>query len=222
MRLAEEEAILSHLPKGKTKRIKKSIWVTWIAKLMAGESSCPYSAWLKTNYSNYEKTPSNPEFIKYRLEHSRMINELRKERLSKGETVFVENANRFSLEIKPNLSLAGKPDLIALSKGKATVYECKSAGEKDSHQIQLMIYLYCLPQYFNRYQSSGLQGYLVYHPNTKSEIPQSTVDKNFIDNLYYWLEVLGSDEPPAKAPSENECLFCNIAKADCPERVEKT
>ena len=222
MRLAEEEAILAHLPKkGKEKRIKKSIWVTWVAKLMAGESLCSWSAWFKTHYSNYEKVPSKCEFIRYRLDHSRMINELRKERLARSEKVFVEEANRFSLEIKPNLTLDGKPDLIALAEDKATVYECKSAAEKDSYQIQLMIYLYSLPRCFDRYKSLKLGGCLLYCPGTRIEIPQSMADETFADHLNYWLEILGSDIPPAKAPSENECLFCNITKSDCPERVEK-
>ena len=150
-----------------------------------------------------------------------MINELRKERLAKGEKVFVENANRFSLEIKPNLTLDGKPDLIALAEGKATVYECKSAAEKDSYQIQLMIYLYCLPRCFDQYKNMKLAGCLLYHPNNRIEIPQSRIDERFIDHLNYWLKILGTDAPPAKAPSGNGCLFCNITKADCPERVEK-
>jgi hypothetical protein len=38
--------------------------------------------------------------------------------------------------------------------------------------------------------------------------------------LDYWIEILGGDIPPVKAPSKNECLFCNITKANCPERVE--
>ena len=187
---------------------------------MVEESLCPWSAWFKTHYANYEKTPSNPEFIKYRLDHSRMINELRNERLGKGEKVLVEDANRFSFEIKPGLTLAGKPDLIAISENKATVYECKSEAQKDSHQIQLMIYLYCLPRCLDQHKNIKLEGCL-YYPNTKIEIPQSMINEGFIDHLNYWLEILGADTPPAKAPSKNECLFCNIAKTDCPERVEK-
>lgn len=224
MGLAEEEAILAHLPKkGKEERVKKSVWVTWVAKLMAGESSCTWAAWFKTHYVDYDKVPSKCEFIKYRLNHSRMIDELRRERLAKNEKVSVEGANRFSLEMKPNLTLDGVPDLIALSEDQATVYDCKSEGQKDSHQIQAMIYLYCLPRCFDRYKRvKQLGGCLLYRPGTRMEIPQDMIDKNFVDNLNYWLEILGSDVPPAKAPSTNECLFCNITRADCPERVEST
>jgi len=222
LELAKEKATLAFLPKkGEEKRFKKSIWVTWVAKLMAGESLCPWSAWFKTHHTNYEKVPPRREFIKYRLDHSRMINELREERVTKGEKVFVEGANRFSLEIKPNLTLDGKPDLIALLEDRATVCECKSEGQKDSHQIQLMIYLYCLPRCFDQYKNIKLEGCLLYYPSTRIEIPQSMIDEGFIDHLNYWLKILGADTPPAKAPSENECLFCNITKADCPERVEK-
>lgn len=197
------------------------IWVTWVAKLMTGESLCPWSAWFKTHYSNYEKVSPRRDFIEYRLEHSRMINELRKELLLKGEKVLVEEANRFSFEIKPNLTLDGKPDLISLSEDLAAVYECKTGAKKDSSQIQLMIYLYCLPRCFDQYKNMKLAGCLLYYPNTRIEIPQSRIDERFIDHLNYWLKILGTDAPPAKAPSENGCLFCNITKADCPERVER-
>jgi hypothetical protein len=221
MGLAEKEAILALLPKkGKEKRVKNSIWVTWVAKLMAEESLCPWSAWFKTHYVNYEKVPTKCEFIKYRLNHSRMINELRTERLAKSEKVFVERANRFSLDVKPNLTLDGVPDLIALSEDKATVYECKGEGKKDSHQIQLMIYLYYLPRCFDRYRNMNLEGCLWYYSDTRIAIPQSMTDESFVDHLNYWLEILGADIPPPKAPSKNECLFCSITKADCPERVE--
>ena len=219
MKLAKEEAISALLPKkGKEKRFK-SVWVTWVAKLMVGESLCPWSVWFKTHFI-YEKVPSRDKFIKYRLDHSRMVNELRKERLAMGEKVFVEEANRLSLEVKPNLILDGKPDLIALCEDKATVYECKSGGQKDSDQIQLMIYLHCLPRCLDQYKNMKLGGCLLYYPNTRIEIPQSKIDESFIDHLKYWLEIVGADIPPAKAPSKNECLFCNIAKANCPERVE--
>ena len=218
----EKATLVSPLKKGKVKRSKKSVWVTWIAKSMAGESLCQWSAWFKTRYRNYEKVSLSPNFIKYSLDHSRMINELRKERLAKGEKVFVEWANRFSLETKPNLTLDGKPDLIALSDDKATVYECKSTAKRDSYQIQLMIYLYCLPRCFDQYKNVNLTGCLLYYPNTKIEIPQSMIDEKFVDHLNYWLKILGADIPPAKAPSENECLFCNITRADCSERVEKS
>jgi hypothetical protein len=223
MESAKENTSLVFLSKEKkNKRLEKSIWATWIAKLMAGESLCSWPAWFKTHYAKYEKAPLKPELIKYLLVHSRMIDELKNERLAKGEKVFVEGANRFSLEIEPTLTLAGKPDLIALSKDTATVYECKSEGQKYSHQVQLMIYLYCLPRCLDQYKNMKLEGCLLYHPSNKVEIHQCMIDQGFIGNLNYWLKILGSDIPPAKTPSENECSFCDFAKTDCQERIEKT
>jgi len=202
------------------KRFKKSIWVTWIAKLMAGESLCPWSAWFKTHYLNYEKVPSGPELIKWRLDHTRMVNELREQRLKAGEKVFIEEDNRFSFKTKLNLTLDGKPDLIAVSSNGATIYECKSNEQKDSHQVQLMIYLYCIPQCLKQYQNIKLKGCLLYYPNNKIEIPTSLIDDRFVDHFNYWIRILGADTPPVKASSKNECLFCNITKAGCSERIE--
>jgi len=149
-----------------------------------------------------------------------MLNELREERLAVGEKAMIEDANRFSFEVKSDLTLDGKPDLIAVSQDEATVYECKSNEQKDSHQIQLMVYLYCLPRCLKQYQDIKLKGCLIYYPNKKIEIPLSIIDDKFIDHFNYWLKILGADNPPIKAPSKNECRYCNITKRDCPDRLD--
>jgi len=42
------------------------------------------------------------------------------------------------------------------------------------------------------------------------------VDPKFIEALeFFWVSL-----PAFKVPSPNECRFCDIARTECPERIE--
>jgi len=46
------------------------------------------------------------------------------------------------------------------------------------------------------------------------------VNPKFIEALEYFLGVIAGLEPAFKVPSPNECRFCDIARTECPERIE--
>jgi hypothetical protein len=52
------------------------------------------------------------------------------------------------------------------------------------------------------------------------DIPPSAIDEEFEKNFGYFLDILDSDESANKVPSARECKFCDIGKADCPERID--
>lgn len=218
---AKEDPILGPLLKRKKrKRFKKSIWVTWLAKLMAGDLSCYWELWFKSNFINYEKIPESTELAKWHINHSRMLYELRKERLAAGEEIFVEGKNRFGVEVKPGIFLEGQPDLITISEDNVTMYDCKTGEQKTSHQIQLMIYMYYVFHYLNKYPNLNPKGCLRYNQGFKVEVPDTLIDEKFIKNLNYFIAILSGEEPPIKAPGKFECKYCNITKEDCPERID--
>ena len=47
------------------------------------------------------------------------------------------------------------------------------------------------------------------------------MDDQFIQNLGALIRRLAADKPPARVPSRQECRFCDITAADCPERVDE-
>jgi len=50
----------------------------------------------------------------------------------------------------------------------------------------------------------------------KVGIPPEAVDPKFIEALeFFWVSL-----PAFKVPSPNECRFCDIARTECPERIE--
>jgi len=199
------------------RRDGKFIWVTWLPKLMIGEVSCIWSIWFKTRYK-YEKIPSGFDQAKWKITHNRMLHELKSRREQAGEKVFVENQNYFRFEVRPDLVIAGKPDLITVLGDNITIYDCKTGQPKASDQIQMMLYMYCTPLCLAICKDKKPKGILVYD-NKNVEIPADTIDVKFINNFDYFIDVLNSNEPPKKVPSVTECQFCDITNADCPERV---
>ena len=82
-----------------------------------------------------------------------------------------------------------------------------------------MIYLYAIPRALQRYRGANLRGQVTYrdHP---VRISADAVDERFIQNLGALIRRISSDEPARRVPSRQECRFCDITAADCPERVE--
>jgi len=50
-------------------------------------------------------------------------------------------------------------------------------------------------------------------------IPSSSIDQPFIENLARLIKRVANVTPARKVPSSMECGFCDITKADCPERA---
>ena len=67
---------------------------------------------------------------------------------------------------------------------------------------------------------SGVEfdGKVVYE-DSEVVIPAAAIDETFIDNLGQLIRRVASATPARKVPSAMECGFCNITKADCPERA---
>ena len=77
------------------------IWVTWLAKLLAGESSCEWSAWFRAHYQDWAKPPSDFNQAQWMLDHTALVNQARESREKLGYTVFTENQNSFRLRGGP-------------------------------------------------------------------------------------------------------------------------
>ena len=65
-----------------------------------------------------------------------------------------------------------------------------------------------------------MRGQVTYRDHT-TRIPADAVDDEFVRNLGALIRRLSSDEPARRVPSRQECRFCDITTADCPERIEE-
>ena len=201
------------------RRANAYIWVTWLTRLLVGENSCEWAAWFRANHEgwSYEKDPSDFDATTWQLNHTALLNRIRSELEVDGKTVFTENQNSFSLR-GASATLGGKPDLITSSGGKGTIYDAKTGRPSPSHPIQVMAYMYAIPRALRQYSGVEFDGKVVYE-DSEVVIPAAAIDETFIDNLGQLIRRVASAAPARKVPSAMECGFCNITKADCPERA---
>ena len=163
--------------------------------------------------------PSNFDQAGWLMDHTALLNEQREVWEKQGCSVLTEAQNSFTLR-GSSASLAGKPDLVAQRRDGVTVIDAKSGRPSPHHAIQVMIYMYALPRALERYRGLALSGQVAY-PDHVVDIPAAAVDEGFIRNLGGLIRRLAAETSARRVPSPMECRFCEITKADCPDRLEE-
>jgi hypothetical protein len=196
------------------------VWVTWLSRLMAGDSSCEWGAWFKSHFQGYAKAPSDFDLAAWTIKHTRLLRELRIERQAAGEQTLIEGQGQFYYE-RPSTGLvvSGKPDLLAISGDTVCVYDAKTGQPRTGDTVQVMIYMYCIPRANPAFQTKTVKGAVVYQDN-RVEIPPGAVNEEFERNFNYFLDILDSDVEPSRVPSPSDCRFCDVGRPDCPDRVD--
>ena len=195
------------------------IWATWLSRLLAGEAHCQWVGWFRAHYQDWAKPPSDFDSAQWMLDHTFLLNRERERLEELGHTVYVENQNSFCLRGR-YATLAEKPDLIAVKNADAVIIDAKTGRTNPHHAVQLMIYQYAVPLALAQYQGIEFSVQIAY-PDSKVSIPASGTDLEFVRNLGALIRRLASDAPARRVPSFDECRFCDITSADCPERVEE-
>ncbi len=197
------------------------VWVTWLSKLMAGETTCQWSSWFKAHHTEYSRAPGDFQLAAWTAEHTRILDEVSKEREKQGETVYREGQNKFLTKRPSGLAIAGTPDLISMETqtGHCTVFDIKTGNPRQSDIIQVALYMMFLPYATGLYKGKKLDGCVVYKTG-HSEVPHHIIDDKFKKNVTYFLNILESSTPPSKLPSHTGCSWCDLTIADCPERVD--
>ena len=195
------------------------IWVTWLPKLLSGESSCEWASWFKAQHEgwSWSRMPSDFDRAGWLMNHTALLNEQRQRRENQGHSVFTEAQNSINLR-GSSAVLAGKPDLVARRGDEVTVIDVKTGRPSPAHATQVMLYMYALPRALGRYKGLTIAGQVVY-PDHAVDIPSDAVDRRFIENLGGLIRRLVSEMPARRIPSPSECRFCEITPVDCPERA---
>jgi len=189
---------------------------------MAGDVKCTWAVWFKTHYQGYAKAPSDFQLAQWQAEHTQLVSELVTERRALSESVRVEDQNNFRVKAtRGGLILAGQPDVIGLDDdGDVVIYDAKTGSKRQRDLLQVMLYMRCVPIASALYKGKTPRGCAVYKDGYRSDIPATAVDSAFKQNVTYFLTVLESGTPPHRVPSPQECRYCEITAADCPERIE--
>src|SRR5581483_2812096 len=154
------------------------VWVTWLSKVMAGESACLWSSWFRTHYQSYAKLPATLDLVQWNIEHTRLLTDTRESLCRRGATLRVEGQNSFQYQHRSGAILAGKPDLLSIDDTTVTVVDCKTGRAKTSDRVQVMLYMFVLPFCFPELAVYRIQGQIVYR-NDRVDIEPTQVDSRF-------------------------------------------
>jgi len=53
------------------------IWVTWLAKIMVGDTVCQWQSWFQSQNQLTEKQPSDFDLIGWKIDHTKMLTEFK-------------------------------------------------------------------------------------------------------------------------------------------------
>ena len=197
------------------------VWVTWLPRLLSGESSCEWASWFKAQHEgwSWSRMPSDFDQTGWLMNHTSLLNRQRQRWEAQGYTVLTEGQNSFNLR-GSSAVLAGKPDLVAMRRDQVIVIDAKTGRPSPAHAAQVMIYMYALPRSLERYKGLSIAGQVAY-PDHVVDIPPEAVDRRFVENLGGLMRRLASEMSARRVPSPGECRFCEITPADCHERAEE-
>jgi hypothetical protein len=205
-------------PTANTPRLNPFVWISWLSKLMAGEKQCEWATWFRAHYQ-WNKLPSGLDLAKWTADHAELLRARKANLEAQGFTVYAEDQNSFTLVGKTGIEVSGKPDLVAIRGKEAYVEDCKTGTPRHSDHFQVLAYMLALPHVDGPWQGLKLEGHIVYN-NAIVDVPSAKIDAHLRDLFRKTVATAGGAESARKVPSWGECRYCDISKADCPERIE--
>lgn len=202
-----------------TPRNGSYVWVTWITGALATDDQCRYAAWFKSHFKYDKVERTDGTLTKWKSEHGEMVHARAQSLIADGWTVFLEGQNKFTLPGKV-ATVAGTPDIVAVQNGNVLVIDCKSGKPRDKDFWQVCIYLLVLPLTHAACKDRRLVGEVQYRDHSLMIQPEEFT-RAMREQITAQIRETGGPTPPARVPSYQECLFCDISKADCPDRIEK-
>lgn len=199
-----------------TARPEPYVWVSWITKLLAGEASCVWSAWLRAHYQT-AKAPNGFDMGTWQMDHSAMLRTAAARHENEGHTVFTESQNTFVLKGRTG-TLSGKPDVVAVKDMEGWVIDTKTGAPKASDRVQVMIYMWALPKVIPAFAGVRFHGKVVYKTGYLIIAPEE-VDAIFVKRVADLMKEVCGEAEPHKAPTFSECQHCPITVEDCADRV---
>lgn len=199
------------------KRPQPSLWVTPTAALLAGEKKCTFAIRQLVNYY-LPQVASDYDFSKHDEQVLKRACQLKNE----GFTVYVEDDNSFSVQGKIyDVRVAGKPDIVAIKDGWVVVEDIKTGKRKDSHKMQVLLYMLLLPvapETKHLCQGKIPHGRLIYNDDIV-EISHWRVDRPFKKRLREAIATLCDPTPVKAQPSPWECRYCKLSSEHCSAKV---
>lgn len=210
----------------KEARDKTFIWISWLAKLLAGEIQCEFSCWFKAHFK-YDRIPNDFNLVVWNMQHNKLVHDTRDELEGQGYEVRIEDQNAIKVKIGKAI-VSAKPDIAATRfrerdlEWDNIIIDCKTGRSKHSDQIQVMLYMMYLPILNpNENGCRPWNGRVTYKGNRGIPIPSTAVNKSFVSMVEEAIAKLSTTTPARKVPSISECRKCDISIEDCPEKLKE-
>lgn len=195
------------------------IWVTWLTKLLAGESHCEWAVWFRAR-NLYTKLPSGFDLDRWTAEHNELVLHRAAELRIQGYSVRLEDQNRFAVRgSRTGVTIAGKPDIVAVKDGELVFEDCKTGKQRLSDHVQVALYMLLARHVPDFSACDGVpSGRVVYADAAVPLDPAAAEDLS--DRLASLVARICDPREPAKAPSLRECEYCDIADFYCDARLD--
>jgi hypothetical protein len=209
-------------------RNKPYIWVSWLAKYIAGEIMCDWNVWFRAHYT-YDKIPGDFNLVKWTADHVSLLRKRTAQLQHDDWTVQIEDQNSFKYETDRYI-VAGKPDIVAskapdlvssrtnitiVGEDSHVVEDCKTGKQRFSDCIQVILYA----KFLKKLNGVPYEGNVVYNKNIiPIEMRMYDGRSNFDDTISEAMKKLSCEVPPKKYPSKQECSRCDIEC--CEDRIK--
>ena len=108
-------------------------WVTWLAKILAGDSSCEWAAWFRARHDpNSWQRVSKPSLDAWHIRHAALLSQIQDEWRQRKFSLWLEGQNYFKLRGSCAV-LAGKPDMIAVRDRIGVVVDAETGRPSPTH-----------------------------------------------------------------------------------------
>ncbi len=203
-----------------TRRFSPFVWITWANGLLSHEQQCLWASWFRSNFKHTKVERDDSALAQWQAEHGEIVQARAASLEAEGWTVYREAQNKFFLKGK-SATLAGMPDIVALSPDRATalIVDCKSGQRRAKDVWQVLLYMFALPLTHHPAGGVRLVGEVRYRDGAVAVAPEElTVETK--TRIVALLQRLGDPGPPTRTPSAQECAWCDIGPNDCPERID--
>lgn len=190
-------------------RSAPTVWVTWLAKVLADPSQCRLPAWTLTRYSIIKDDSYTGDWA---VKHAAIIERVQARLAAKGRPSSVER--EVLIVSRTGLPITGSIDVWApaTTAQLAVAIDAKTGRHSPAHRIQVSIYQLMAAGMGLSPPGDPAAGMLCY-PQRDVWIKPEEASPLLAERLGALMEVIAGDRPPEPAPSKNNCRFCALREA---------
>ena len=175
-----------------------TIGMALVSRILTGEEPCLRKVQLSRRY----KLPVDAKLIQYKMKHELLVSKVISELT--GEIFVNQRVEKDLGDIK----LLGYIDILNVNSELKTIIEIKSGKEKESHHVQLWLYMNCFKD------SKGVLQY----PETRYVYLKEDIPSDLWKTVSKRVNPLNSKLlPPVKG---DHCFYCQF-KSICAKEVNK-